>query len=287
MCEDGNKTFKINVSGADGMDISGANVRLQNNITASRFVFYKDSFNYIESLEANNTNNIYFHSNGYYSFRVNNEGNWSNETQSVYITERGISVPGEIGLYSQEMSNYVARYYVAGSTKCTAIGNGSYNTRIYGSSVWTQKAVSTSDVRLKQDFQPLDKFEDLYMNLQPVSFKYIDGYDKSEDRYFGLKAQPTEKLFEDMGENPDDYAMFNKFGIDHEDIKERLGHDVDFDEEHGLDYTNMIALNTHMVQKTRREAAIDHREIEILKAENAELKATLQAIMTKLNMQQN
>lgn len=287
MCEDGNKTFKINVSGADGMDISGANVRLQNNITASRFVFYKDSFNYIESLEANNTNNIYFHSNGYYSFRVNNEGNWSNETQSVYITERGISVPGEVGLYSQEMSNYVARYYVAGSTKCTAIGNGSYNTRIYGSSVWTQKAVSTSDVRLKQDFQPLDKFEDLYMNLQPVSFKYIDGYDKSEDRYFGLKAQPTEKLFEDMGENPDDYAMFNKFGIDHEDIKERLGHDVDFDEEHGLDYTNMIALNTHMVQKTRREAAIDHREIEILKAENAELKATLQAIMTKLNMQQN
>lgn len=287
MCEDGNKTFKINVSGADGMDISGANVRLQNNITASRFVFYKDSFNYIESLEANNTNNIYFHSNGYYSFRVNNEGNWSNETQSVYITERGISVPGEIGLYSQEMSNYVARYYVAGSTKCTAIGNGSYNTRIYGSSVWAQKAVSTSDVRLKQDFQPLDKFEDLYMNLQPVSFKYIDGYDKSKDTYFGLKAQPTEKLFEDMGENPDDYAMFNKFGIDHEDIKERLGHDVDFDEEHGLDYTNMIALNTHMVQKTRREAAIDHREIEILKAENAELKATLQAIMTKLNMQQN
>lgn len=262
-------------------------IKASNNITASRFVFYKDSFNYIESLEANNTNNIYFHSNGYYSFRVNNEGNWSNETQSVYITERGISVPGEIGLYSQEMSNYVARYYVAGSTKCTAIGNGSYNTRIYGSSVWTQKAVSTSDVRLKQDFQPLDKFEDLYMNLQPVSFKYIDGYDKSEDRYFGLKAQPTEKLFEDMGENPDDYAMFNKFGIDHEDIKERLGHDVDFDEEHGLDYTNMIALNTHMVQKTRREAAIDHREIEILKAENAELKATLQAIMTKLNMQQN
>lgn len=280
MCEDGNKTFKINVSGADGMDISGANVRLQNNITASRFVFYKDSFNYIESLEANNTNNIYFHSNGYYSFRVNNEGNWSNETQSVYITERGISVPGEIGLYSQEMSNYVARYYVAGSTKSTAIGNNSYQTRIYGSSVWANKAVSTSDVRLKQDFQSLDKFEDLYMQLQPVSFKYIDGYDKSEDRYFGLKAQPTEKLFEDMGENPDDYAMFNKFGIDHEDIKERIGHDVDFDEEHGLDYTNMIALNTHMVQKTRRELAK-------LEAENAELKASLKAIIQKLNMQQN
>lgn len=271
----------------NSFDIGYSSAKYSGNFAANKFVYTGNSLNYVECLEANDTTNVYFHSNGYYSFRVNNEGNWSNETQSVYITERGISVPGQIGLYSQEMSNYVARYYIAGSTKCTAIGNGSYNTRIYGSSVWTQKAVSTSDVRLKQDFQPLDKFEDLYMNLQPVSFKYIDGYDKSEDRYFGLKAQPTEKLFEDMGENPDDYAMFNKFGIDHEDIKERLGHDVDFDEEHGLDYTNMIALNTHMVQKTRREAAIDHREIEILKAENAELKATLQAIMTKLNMQQN
>ena len=175
------------------------------------------------------------------------------------------------------MSNYVARYYIAGSTKSTAIGNNSYQTRIYGSSVWANKAVSTSDVRLKQDFQSLDKFEDLYMQLQPVSFKYIDGYDKSEDRYFGLKAQPTEKLFEDMGENPDDYAMFNKFGIDHEDIKERIGYDVDFDEEHGLDYTNLITLNTHMVQKTRRELAE-------LQKENAELKDMLKTIVKKINM---
>lgn len=261
-------------------DIGYSSAKYSGNFAANKFVYTGNSLNYIECLDVNDTTNVYFHSSGYYSFRVNNLKNWSNETQSVYITERGVSVPGQIGLYSQEMSNYVARYYVAGSTKSTAIGNNSYQTRIYGSSVWANKAVSTSDVRLKKDFQTLDKFEDLYMNLQPVSFKYIDGYDKSEDRYFGLKAQPTEKLFEDMGENPDDYAMFNKFGIDHEDIKERIGHDVDFDEEHGLDYTNMIALNTHMVQKTRRE-------LEQLERENAELKATLKAIIQKLNMQQN
>ena len=261
----------------NSFDIGYSSAKYSGNFAANKFVYTGNSLNYVECLEANDTTNIYFHSNGYYSFRVNNEGNWSNETQSVYITERGISVPGKIGLYSQEMSNYVARYYVAGSTKSTAIGNNSYQTRIYGSSVWANKAVSTSDVRLKQDFQSLDKFEDLYMQLQPVSFKYIDGYDKSEDRYFGLKAQPTEKLFEDMGENPDDYAMFNKFGIDHEDIKERIGYDVDFDEEHGLDYTNLITLNTHMVQKTRRELAE-------LQKENAELKDMLKTIVKKINM---
>lgn len=261
----------------NSFDIGYSSAKYSGNFAANKFVYTGNSLNYVECLEVNDTTNVYFHSSGYYSFRVNNEGNWSNETQSVYITERGISVPGKIGLYSQEMSNYVARYYVAGSTKSTAIGNNSYQTRIYGSSVWANKAVSTSDVRLKQDFQSLDKFEDLYMQLQPVSFKYIDGYDKSEDRYFGLKAQPTEKLFEDMGENPDDYAMFNKFGIDHEDIKERIGYDVDFDEEHGLDYTNLITLNTHMVQKTRRELAE-------LQKENAELKDMLKTIVKKINM---
>lgn len=261
----------------NSFDIGYSSAKYSGNFAANKFVYTGNSLNYVECLEANDTTNVYFHSNGYYSFRVNNEGNWSNETQSVYITERGISVPGQIGLYSQEMSNYVARYYIAGSTKSTAIGNNSYQTRIYGSSVWANKAVSTSDVRLKQDFQSLDKFEDLYMQLQPVSFKYIDGYDKSEDRYFGLKAQPTEKLFEDMGENPDDYAMFNKFGIDHEDIKERIGYDVDFDEEHGLDYTNLITLNTHMVQKTRRELAE-------LQKENAELKDMLKTIVKKINI---
>lgn len=261
----------------NSFDIGYSSAKYSGNFAANKFVYTGNSLNYVECLEANDTTNVYFHSSGYYSFRVNNEGNWSNETQSVYITERGISVSGKIGLYSQEMSNYVARYYVAGSTKSTAIGNNSYQTRIYGSSVWANKAVSTSDVRLKQDFQSLDKFEDLYMQLQPVSFKYIDGYDKSEDRYFGLKAQPTEKLFEDMGENPDDYAMFNKFGIDHEDIKERIGYDVDFDEEHGLDYTNLITLNTHMVQKTRRELAE-------LQKENAELKDMLKTIVKKINM---
>lgn len=261
----------------NSFDIGYSSAKYSGNFAANKFVYTGNSLNYVECFEANDTTNVYFHSSGYYSFRVNNEGNWSNETQSVYITEHGVSVPGQIGLYSQEMSNYVARYYIAGSTKSTAIGNNRYQTRIYGSSVWANKAVSTSDVRLKQDFQSLDKFEDLYMQLQPVSFKYIDGYDKSEDRYFGLKAQPTEKLFEDMGENPDDYAMFNKFGIDHEDIKERIGYDVDFDEEHGLDYTNLITLNTHMVQKTRRELAE-------LQKENAELKDMLKTIVKKINM---
>lgn len=253
---------------ATSSEITNSTKITSSKIFASRYTFNAHTDNYITATIANGTANTYIYTSGYTSFYVNNK-------PILYVNSNGLSMPGEIGLYSSTMGGYVARYYVAGSTKSTSIGNNSYATRIYGSSVWANKAVSTSDERLKKDFNSLDKFEDLYMKLQPVSFKYVDGYDVSEDTYFGLKAQTTEQLFKDIGENPDDYAMFNKFGIDHEDIAKRLGHDVDFDEEYGLDYTNMIALNTHMIQKTRRE-------LEELKQENKRLKQTIDKIMKQL-----
>lgn len=256
---------------ATSLEITDSTKITPSKIVSNRYTFNGNEDNYIITTIANGTANTYIYSSGYTSFYVN-------KNPILYVNSNGLSMPGEIGLYSSTMGGYVARYYVAGSTKSTSIGNNSYATRIYGSSVWANKAVSTSDERLKKDFDSLDKFEDLYMKLQPVAFKYVDGYDISKDTYFGLKAQTTEQLFKDIGEDPDDYAMFNKFGIDHEDIKERLGHDVDFDEEHGLDYTNMIALNTHMVQKTRRQ-------LDELKQENEQLKQTIKKIMKQLNMQ--
>lgn len=274
------QTKYLNIKGniiATGGNIDG-NLYVNKILNSGRYTWEGKEYNYISSSDYNGATNTYYYSNGYHAFYVDYKekevGTGTQSTGMLWINSNGLSMSGETGLYSSTMSGYVARYYVAGSTKSTAIGNNDYATRIYGSSVWANKSVSTSDERLKKDFCSLDKFEDLYMKLQPVSFKYVDGYDKSQDIYFGLKAQTTEKLFKDINENPDDYAMFNKFGIDHNDIKKRLGHDVDFDEEHGLDYTNMIALNTHMIQKTRKE-------LEELKKENQKLK---QIIATRLGI---
>lgn len=248
-------------------------------LNSGHYTWENNESNYITCSTYNNTVNNYYYANGYHAFYINDAETSLSEKQygMLWIDQNGLSMNGEFGLYSNTMDNYVARYYVAGSTKCTAIGNNSYATRIYGSSVWANKSITTSDERLKRDFNSLDKYDDIYMMLKPVSFKYLEGFDEGNNTYFGLKAQSTEKLFESIGENPEDYAIFSQFGIDHEDMKNRLGHDVEFDTEHGLSYTNLIAWNLHMIQKTRRE-------LEQLRTENNQLKATLEAIQAKLDM---
>ena len=246
----------------------GSSVECNANLClAGSHLTWKDSpNNYLACSSYNNAYNTYYYSNGYHAFYVGRTGTNNTGTGMLWINENGLSVSGEYGLYSSAMSNYIARYYVAGSTKSTAIGNNSYATRIYGSSVWANKTISTSDERLKRDFKSLDNLDDVYMSLQPVSFKYLNGYDKEDDIYFGLKAQSTEKLFKSIGENPDNYAIFNQFGIDHKDIVDRIGYDVPFDMEHGLDYTNFIPWNMHMIQKTRKEMSYQVGRIDMHEA---------------------
>lgn len=120
---------------------------------------------------------------------------------------------GEHGLYSATMGKYIVRYYVANTTKCTALGNNSYATRIYGSEVWANKAVSTSDERLKTDFNSLDDILDVFMELEPVSFKWKQDYEDGDNLiHFGLKAQQVEKTFKKYGYNTDKYSVIGNFG---------------------------------------------------------------------------
>lgn len=165
------------------------------------------SGNYISCGNYNNAYNNYYYSNGYHAFYVNGS------TGMAWINSNGLSMNGEHGLYSNTMGNYVARYYVSGSTKCTAIGNNSYATRIYGSSVWANKAISTSDERLKTDFKSLDEMTNVFMELEPVSFKWKSDYEDGDNLiHFGLKAGQVKRTFEKYGYNTDDYSVIGNFG---------------------------------------------------------------------------
>lgn len=133
---------------------------------------------------------------------------WSARINNAY----GYCAQGEKGLYSTTMGNFVARYYISGSTKCTAIGNNDYATRIYGSSVWANKAISTSDERLKTDFRSLDMMN-VFMELEPVSFRWKQDYEDGDNLiHFGLKAGQVKRTFEKYGYNTDDYSMIGNFG---------------------------------------------------------------------------
>lgn len=158
------------------------------------------------------------------------------------------------------------------------IGDDSQGLRLYGTSIWASHSISTSDENLKENFTTLDQYEDFYMNLNPIGFNYIGDYD-GKKTHFGFGAHKTEDILESEGYDSDKFAVVTHRPLVQEDIEKRFGKDVevDIETEYGVSYTEFIALNTHMIQKTRRE-------LEQVKQEKENLEARLQAIEAKLGL---
>lgn len=158
------------------------------------------------------------------------------------------------------------------------IGDDSQGLRLYGTSIWASHSISTSDENLKENFTTLDQYEDFYMNLNPIGFNYIGDYD-GKKTHFGFGAHKTEDILESEGYDSDKFAVVTHRPLVQEDIEKRFGKDVtvDIETEYGVSYTEFIALNTHMIQKTRRE-------LTKVKQEKADLEARLQVIEAKLGL---
>ena len=158
------------------------------------------------------------------------------------------------------------------------IGDDSQGLRLYGTSIWASHSISTSDENLKENFTTLDQYENFYMNLNPIGFNYIGDYD-GKKTHFGFGAHKTEDILESEGYDSDKFAVVTHRPLVQEDIEKRFGKDVevDIETEYGISYTEFIALNTHMIQKTRRE-------LEQVKQEKTDLEARLQAIEANLGL---
>lgn len=158
------------------------------------------------------------------------------------------------------------------------VGDNSQQLRLYGSSIWASHSISTSDENLKENFTTLDQYENFYMNLNPIGFNYIGDYD-GKKTHFGFGAHKTEDVLESEGYDADKFAVVTHRPLVQEDIEKRFGKDVevDIETEYGVSYTEFIALNTHMIQKTRRE-------LTKVKQEKADLEVRLQAIEAKLGL---
>lgn len=188
---------------------------------------------------------------------------------------------GAVVIASDSESFYWAHgYQIARGTSWggVCIGDDSQGLRLYGTSIWASHGISTSDENLKENFTTLDQYEDFYMNLNPIGFNYIGDYD-GKKTHFGFGAHKTEDILESEGYDSDKFAVVTHRPLVQEDIEKRFGKDVevDIETEYGISYTEFIALNTHMIQKTRRE-------LTKVKQEKADLEAQLQAIEAKLGL---
>lgn len=197
----------------------------------------------------------------------------------LYCSE--VHSSGAVVIGADSESFYWAHgYQIARGTSWggVCVGDDSQQLRLYGSSIWASHSISTSDENLKENFTTLDQYENFYMNLNPIGFNYIGDYD-GKKTHFGFGAHKTEDVLESEGYDADKFAVVTHRPLVQEDIEKRFGKDVevDIETEYGVSYTEFIALNTHMIQKTRRELAK-------VKQEKADLETRLHAIEAKLGL---
>lgn len=186
----------------------------------------------------------------------------------LYASE--VHTSGAVVIASDSESFYWAHgYQIARGTSWggVCVGDDSQQLRLYGSSIWAAYGISTSDENLKENFTTLDQYEDFYMNLNPIGFNYIGDYD-GKKTHFGFGAHKTEDILESEGYDSDKFAVVTHRPLVQEDIEKRFGKDIDVDieTEYGVSYTEFIALNTHMIQKTRKDLLYQAGKIDIHEA---------------------
>lgn len=186
----------------------------------------------------------------------------------VYCSE--VHSSGAVVIGADSESFYWAHGYQIGrgtSWGGVCLGDASQQLRLYGSSIWASHSISTSDENLKENFTTLDQYENFYMNLNPIGFNYIGDYD-GKKTHFGFGAHKTEDILESEGYDSDKFAVVTHRPLVQEDIEKRFGKDVevDIETEYGISYTEFIALNTHMIQKTRKDLIYQAGQIDMQEA---------------------
>lgn len=138
--------------------------------------------------------------------------------------------------------------------------------------LYTTQAVDvSSDIRRKTNILAYDdKIESFYDKLKPVSYELIKGH--SGRKHYGFIAQEVEDAMNQVGLNYKDMALLQKAPMDAEGNEIDPTTIVDYsaderivDYEYSLAYTEMISINTHMIQKLRAEITQLKNEISEIK----------------------
>lgn len=149
----------------------------------------------------------------------------------------------------------IRREYESSSNHAVKLGNTTDDLRLFGTNITlgNDGASVTSDKRLKEDFGTLEKYESLYMDLKPTSFKYKAG--TSNRTHIGFIAQEVKESLEDNNLTTTDFAGYVESALDVSTYKEDFGEEPpeDFTTELSLRYDEFVALNTYMIQKLYKE----------------------------------
>lgn len=161
-------------------------------------------------------------------------------------------------------------------------GSSSYKTvlQLRGQTVQYRNASGTtalSDERLKNSFRSLQEFDDVFMNLDPVAFRYNNG--ASGRFHFGFKAQNVRDALIKSGFTLQDFGGIVQMEDDptSEDycgVTDPLG----------LIYTEFTSWNTHMIQKTIKK--VDNQDVLIRELQQQIYNLEFELQITKLELEE-
>ena len=104
------------------------------------------------------------------------------------------------------------------------------------------EGIYTSDERLKNSFESLDAYDDVFMDIKPVSFKYNNG--TSGRKHFGFGAGQIKESLISHGFTTQDFAGF----VQLKDNPDEEGY-CGIEDPMASIYTEFTSWNTHMIQK--------------------------------------
>jgi len=262
-----------------GGTISGANITSTYN--GSSTTIYNGSINTNDLTTtgivfSNNNNDMYFDFTG----------------SVLEISNYGISTTETI-----ECGKCYSTACVLGESACRPVENGGANCGLTGyrwSNVYYKTSgICDSDRNLKNSISTLsENFENFYSKIIPVSYKFNDG--TSGRTHIGFISQEIESAIEEVGLTAYDFAGFCK-DEKTEIVVDENGNEIEvpvLDEKgnkqylYSLRYEEFIALNTHMIQKTRKENEELKQTIEYQKAEIDTLKEQVSFLMQQYNTQE-
>lgn len=260
-----------------GGDISAKNITCTD-VTANGWAYVgqlrfkqNSSGNYISIGNYNNAWNNYYYAPGYHAFYCNGNGIAYVQSNGIKMNNYDIMFNLGHGIKYGE-SEWILRGYKSGDYNVTALGNTNRRTVLYGSQVRLSSstgATVTSDRRLKKDFSDFDeRYDKFFMNLKPQTYRMA--YEKNADEYKranGFIAQDVEQALINANINPEELDVISYDTSDKEFLDEMFnGHPPDIRKQYSLNYNNFISLNTHMIQKTRKEVSYQAGRLDMYEA---------------------
>ena len=203
-------------------------------------------------------------------------------------TDKVVHIPKELSTTSVTVSGNLqwrnssgTAYVIAGTLSndsyknMTRIGNLTYETGIYTkTNVWKNGSTTThfatttttSDQRLKEKISDMSVYEDFFCKLKPFAFKYHEGlYNANGTKpmiQWGYGAQDTVEAFKESGL---DWQQEELVVIEDGELTEEEKKYTTDGKMFKMNYQNMSALNTHMIQKCLEEIAELKRQLVELK----------------------